>query len=154
MIFLLPKPPHLNGQFKVGPIVGRFRQVLLNILFSTTQTNYTNIRYKMCRIWNSDETFHGNNFDTLLYRYIYIYIYITSQRYLCNVYITSQQHLRSYLGQCTLMATLQCCLTGTPATGTMTCYPIQSHYLDTESYPKNAEHQARRCQESILKSLV
>ena len=45
------------------------------------------------------------------------------------------------------------------AAGTMTCYPMQSHYPDTEQIkslpsPNNAEHQARRRQVSILKSLV
>ena len=40
------------------------------------------------------------------------------------------------------------------ATSTMTCYPTQLHYPDTEPYPNNAKHQARERQVSILKSLV
>ena len=45
---------------------------------------------------------------------------------------------------------------GHQAAGTMTCYPTQSHYPDTEtlSYPNNAKCQARKQQLSILKLLV
>ena len=42
---------------------------------------------------------------------------------------------------------------GHQANGTMTCYPIQSHYPDTVPIsPNNAEHQAMKQNVSILKS--
>ena len=43
---------------------------------------------------------------------------------------------------------------GHQATGTMTCYPTQSHYLVNETYPNNDECHARKWQVSILNYLL
>ena len=65
----------------------------------------------------------------------------------------------AFFWHCTLMVTLQCCLTGTPGHWyhKLISHPvILSWHWGNQSFPYHdyVEHQARKCEISILKSLI